>query len=398
MSRFSALVTVVWTSTILLAQTDAPRGSANVDKSRVIATPYNALRSPEVNADRTVTLRFRAPEATAVYLAGEITMGQGPQSMMRDRDGIWTITVGPLPPEIWSYNFRVQGVDVPDPSNPSIKPVPPGFPIASFVEIPGVTPAFYDSSPVPHGDVRIVMYESKAMGLTRFVWIYTPPGYDQSRAKYPVLYLLHGNGEAQNGWVMNGRANIILDNLIAAGKAQPMLVVMPQGHSLQAAGVGPLVRLSGETQMYSPRFPADLLGDVIPLVERRFRVIADADHRAIAGLSMGGGQALTIGLTHQDLFHYVLGYSAAVSKQFMDAKEEFKRVLSNPAAANANLRLLWISCGKQDFLYQANRSFADELTAGGVKFTYRETEGAHVWSVWRNNLNESVPMLFTTRH
>lgn len=382
-------------STTLFGQTGGRRAGVSSDTNRVIATPYNALRSPDVNADRTVTLRFRAPEATTVDLVGEINMGKGPQQMAKGEDGVWTTTVGPLPPEIWSYNFRVQGVEVPDPSNPWIKPVPPGFPIASFVEIPGSSSAFYDERPVPHGDVRIVMYESKAMGVTRFLWIYTPPGYDESKVKYPVLYLLHGNGEAQNGWVMNGRANIILDNLIAEGKAQPMLVVMPQGHALQAAGVAPLVRLPGETQMYSERFAKDLLEDVIPLVERRFRVIADADHRAIAGLSMGGGQALTSGLTHPELFHYVLGFSAAVSAQFMNSEEDFKDILANPAKANAKLRLLWVSCGRQDFLYQANRQFAETLKAKGVKLTYRETEGAHVWSVWRNNLNDSAPLLFT---
>lgn len=380
-------------STMLFGQTGAQRG-ANRDTNRVIATPYNALRSPEVNADRTVTLRFRAPEAMTVDLVGEINMGKGPQAMAKGEDGVWTITVGPLPPEIWSYNFRVQGVEVPDPSNPAIKPVPPGFPIASFVEVPGPSPAFYDSRPVLHGDVRMVTYESKAMGVTRFLWIYTPPGYDESKVKYPVLYLLHGNGEAQDGWVVNGRANIILDNLIADKKAQPMLVVMPQGHALQAAGVGPLVRLSGETQMYSERFPKDLLGDVIPLVERKFRVAADADHRAIAGLSMGGGQALTIGLAHPDLFHYVLGYSAAVSGQFMKAEEAFKGFFENPEKVNRKLRLLWVSCGRQDFLYPANRQFVEKLKAKGVKVTYRETEGAHVWSVWRNNLQESAPLLF----
>jgi enterochelin esterase family protein len=384
-------------STALLAQTGARRAGTSPDTNRVIATPYNALRSPEVNTDRTVTLRFRAPEATAVDLVGEITLGKGPQRMTKGADGIWTITVGPLSPEIWSYNFRLEGVEVADPSNPSIKPVPPGLPIASFVEVPGGSPAFYDSRPVPHGDVRIVMYESKAMGMTRFLWVYTPPGYDETRVKYPVLYLLHGNGEAQNGWVMNGRANIILDNLIAEGKAQPMLAVMPQGHALQAAGVGPLVRLPGETQMYSARFPKDLLEDVIPLVEHKYRVTADADHRAIAGLSMGGGQALAIGLTHPDLFHYVLGYSAAVSEQFMDAEEAFKDLLSNPVETSAKLRLLWVSCGRQDFLYQANRQFADLLKAKAVKLTYRETEGAHVWSVWRNNLNESAQLLFMRR-
>ncbi len=395
-SRLPAGVLLV--ATMLFAQTGTRRAGLSSDPNRVIATPYNALRSPEVNADRTITMRFRAPEASAVELVGEITMGKGPQPMTKGGDGIWTISIGPVPPEIWTYNFRVQGVDVPDPSNPSIKPVPPGFPIASFVEVPGPAPAFYDSRPVPHGDVRMVTYESKAMGVTRFIWIYTPPGYDESKAQYPVLYLLHGNGEAQDGWVMNGRANIILDNLIAEGKAQPMLVVMPQGHALQAAGVAPLVRLAGETQMYSERFPKDLLGDVIPLVERRFRVIADADHRAIAGLSMGGGQALTIGLAHADLFHYVLGYSAAVSAQFMNVEQSFLDFLVNPSGANAKLRLLWLSCGRQDFLYQANREFADKLKTKGVRLTYRETEGAHVWSVWRNNLNESATLLFNDRH
>jgi len=359
-----------------------------------IETPVNALRSPEVNADRTVTLRFRAPGATAVDVAGEVMMGKGPQHMTKDADGLWTATVGPLAPGIWSYNFRVQGIDIPDPSNPSIKPVPPGLPITSFVEVPGESPAFYDAQRVPHGEVRIVTYESKAMGVTRFLWIYTPPGYDRSSARFPVLYLLHGNGETQDGWVANGRANFILDNLIAEGKARPMVIVMPQGHALQAAGVAPLVRIAGETTMYSERFPKDLLEDVIPLVEKNYRAIPDADHRAIAGLSMGGGQALAIGLAHQDLFHYVLGYSAAISAQFMDADEVFRSALANPVAINKNLRLLWLSCGKQDFLYDANRRFAESLQDKGVKVTLRETEGAHVWSVWRNNLHESAALLF----
>jgi enterochelin esterase-like enzyme len=359
-----------------------------------IETPVTALRSPEVNADRTVTLRFRAPAATAVDVVGEVTMGKGPQPMARDADGIWTATVGPLAPEIWSYNFRVQGIDIPDPSNPAIKPGPPGVSITSFVEVLGDALAFYDARPLPHGEVRIVTYDSKAMGVTRFLWVYTPPGYDKTTARYPVLYLLHGNGEAQDGWVVNGRANFILDNLIADGKAQPMLIVMPQGHALQAAGVGPLVRIPGETTMYSDRFPKDLLEDVMPLVEKNYRVVADANHRAIAGLSMGGGQALDIGLAHQDLFHYVLGYSAAISAQFMDADAVFRDALANPAGINKKLRLLWLSCGKQDFLYEANRQFADSLKAKGVKVTVRETEGAHVWSVWRNNLNESAALLF----
>jgi enterochelin esterase-like enzyme len=361
-------------------------------------TPVNALRSPEVNPDRTVTLRFRAPQASKVEVVGEIMQGKGPMAMTKDEEGIWTATVGPLPPEIWIYNFRIEGVDITDPSNPAIKPTPPGQVMSSFVEVPGDQPAFYDSRPVPHGDVRMVLYESKAMGVTRWLWIYTPPGYDKSAAKYPVFYLLHGNGEAQNGWVMNGRANIILDNLIADRRAQPMIVVMPQGHALQGQNVGPLVRIPGETGMFSDRFPKDLLEDVIPLVEKNYRVEADADHRAIAGLSMGGGQALQIGLDHTDVFHWVLGYSAAAGGQFLDQQKTFEKTLADPGAANKKLRLLWVSCGRQDFLFQANKQLVDNFKEKGVKVLYRETEGAHVWSVWRNNLNESAAMLFAPAH
>jgi len=350
--------------------------------------------SPEVHPDRTVTFRFRAPQATQVQLVGEILQGKGPQAMTKDEAGLWTLTIGPVPPEIWIYNFRVHGVDVTDPSNPAVKPVPPGFAMSSLVEVPGDSPSFYDSRPVPHGEVRMVDYESKTFGVTRTVWIYTPPNYEKSTAKFPVLYLLHGNGEAFNGWVMNGRANTILDNLIADKKAQPMIMVMPQGHALQAPNVGPLVRITGETTMFSPRFPNDLLEEVVPLVERNYRVLANADNRAIAGLSMGGGQAFSIGLTHPELFHYVLGFSAAIGGQFLNIDETIRPLLANPAAANAKFRLLWISVGRQDFLFRPDQQLAKVLTDGGVKNTYRETEGAHVWSVWRNNLNEAAPLLF----
>jgi enterochelin esterase family protein len=391
------LFVVVMTGAVIAAmpQLQAPPAAGrSAGRAGGMPTPYTALHSPEVHPDRTVTLRFRAPTATQVEVVGEILQGKGSLSMTKGEDGVWTATLGPLPPEIWIYNFRVQGVEVPDPSNPAIKPVPPGFAMSSFVEVPGDTPAFYDSRPVPHGEVRMVLYESKTMGVTRWVWIYTPPNYDRTSAKYPVLYLFHGNGEAQNGWVMNGRANIILDNLIAAKKAQPMIVVMPQGHALQGANVGPLVRLAGETNMFSKRFPQDLLQDVIPLVERDYRVHADADHRAIAGLSMGGGQALSIGLARTDLFHYVLSFSGAVGGPFMNAEAEFGDALSKPEILNSGLRLLWVSCGRQDFLYQANRQFVDMLKDKGVNVLFRETEGSHVWSVWRNYLNETAPMLF----
>jgi enterochelin esterase-like enzyme len=403
LGRLAMFRTTLWVIMLTLgmtlaqspAQTTGGSGATRNGRGGGMPTPYSALHSPEVHPDRTITLRFRAPNATQVEVVGEILQGKGPRAMTKGEDGVWTVTLGPLPPEIWAYNFQVQGVDVTDPSNPAIKPVPPGFAMSSFVEVPGDTPAFYDSRPVPHGEVRMVLYESKTMGVTRWIWIYTPPNYDKSSAKFPVLYLLHGNGEAQNGWIMNGRANIILDNLIADKKAQPMVVVMPQGHALQGANVGPLVRLTGESDMFSKRFPEDLLQDVLPLVERNYRVYKDADHRAIAGLSMGGGQALSIGLARPDLFHYALGFSAAVGSPFMNAESEFKDALSRPKDLNFKLRLLWVSCGRQDFLYPANRQFVAMLKSKDINVVFRETEGSHVWSVWRNYLNETVPMLFS---
>ncbi|HXE65093.1 MAG TPA: alpha/beta hydrolase-fold protein [Bryobacteraceae bacterium] len=377
-------------------QTTAPGGAARGGRGGgASATPVTALVSPEVHADRTITFRFRAPQATQVQLAGEVLQGKGPLAMMKDDAGVWTTTIGPIPPEIWIYNFRVQGVDVTDPSNPAVKPVPPGFAMSSFVEVPGNSPAFYDSRPVPHGDVRMVDYESATFGVTRSMWVYTPPNYDKSNAKYPVLYLLHGNGEALNGWVMNGRANIILDNLIADHKALPMIVVMPQGHALQAPNVGPLARVAaGETNMFSPRFPKELLNEVVPFVERKFRVLANPNNRAIAGLSMGGGQALSIGLQHPELFRYVLGFSAAIGGQFLDIDETIRPLLASPEATNAKFHLIWLSVGRQDFLFKPNEQLASAMKQAGVKNTWRETEGAHVWSVWRHNLNEAAPLLF----
>jgi enterochelin esterase family protein len=369
---------------------------AGVERKHRVASNYptNTLLSPEVHPDRTVTFRYRAPKAKEVSLIGEITQRKGPLPLSKDESGIWTLTTAPLKPEIWIYNFLVDGVDVLDPSNPAIKPVPPGQLISNFVEVPGDSPFDYDSQAVPHGEVRMMLYESAAMGFTRTLWVYTPPGYDTSKKRYPVLYLLHGNGEEVSGWVRNGRANVILDNLLAQGKIQPMIVVMPQGHALQAPGVEPLKRVTGETSMFSPLFPKDLLEQIIPLVEKSYRAKTSRDSRAIAGLSMGGGQALSIGLGHPELFKYVLGYSAAIGPNFLDIQEVLNRVTANPQSTNRDFGLIWISCGQQDFLYKANESLHEDLTNHGINHKYVETEGTHVWSVWRKNLSASLPLLF----
>jgi enterochelin esterase family protein len=394
---FPALA-VMLTPLILQAQSQRPAGPVGLGSG-----PATALASPEVHADRTVTFRLRAPDVTQVELVGEITQGKGPQAMTKDDAGIWSITIGPLAPEIYVYNFRIQGVDILDPSNFYYKPTSPGLGMSSFAEVPGDTPAFYDSRPVPHGEVRMVMYESKAMGVTRWMWIYTPPGYDKATANYPVFYLLHGNGEAQNGWVMNGRANIILDNLIADHKAQPMIVVMPHGHALQSAGVGPAqkVQQQGGGMMNFLLFTKELLEEIIPMVEKNYRVYADADHRAIGGLSMGGMQAISIGLSHLDLFHYVLGYSggfggmgpnAAAARP--EAQSPWKDLLANAADTKKKLHLLFLGSGRQEGMIGSGQQLVKVFKEQGINAQWADHEGGHVWSVWRNHLNESVPLLF----
>lgn len=325
--------------------------------------------------------------------------------MTKGSDGVWSLTLGPFTPEIWIYNFRVQGVEFPDPSNISLMPRAAGTAaVSSFVEIPGDTPAFYDARPVPHGDVRMVLYPSKTMGVDRYMWVYTPPGYDKSNAKYPVYYLLHGNGETQNGWVMNGRANIILDNLIADGKAQPMVVVMPHGHPVQSASVGPFkdVPPVAEQGLRNYKlFTKELLEEIVPSIEKTYRVYTDADHRALGGLSMGAMQSVAIGLAHPELFHYVLAYSGGfgslgveTSSQDVVTQTPWNDVLANPTNAK-KLRLLFLGSGQDEAgLLAPGKKLTSLLKEKGVRVEWADHQGGHVFSVWRNHLNESVPLLF----
>jgi enterochelin esterase family protein len=294
---------------------------------------------------------------------------------------------------------------VPDPSNISTMPRAAGTgSMSSFVEVPGDVPAFYDARPVPHGEVRMVLYDSKAMGVSRYAWIYTPPGYDASSRKYPVLYLLHGNGETQSGWVASGRANIILDNLIADRTAEPMVVVMPHGHPIQSASVGPfaVVPPVGEPVMLNfTLFTRDLLDQIIPMVERNYRVYTDAGHRAIGGLSMGGFQSIEIGLAHPDRFGYVLAYSGgfgALGPQppsQPEAEAPWKDLLAQPASATKNLHLLFLGCGQQETgMLAPGQRLVKLFAQRGVNAKWSAYPGGHVFSVWRNLLHESIPLLF----
>jgi len=337
------------------------------------------VRSPQVQADRKVTFRLRAPKAAEVLVTGQ--WPEGKAAMTKDANDVWTVTVGPIAPGVWEYSLQVDGLQMIDPGNPAIKPM--REPRTSILHIAGQPPLLHDFQDVPHGTVRQHTYFSKSLGRVRELAVYTPPGYDkQTDARFPTLYLQHGSGDNQATWVTHGKAHWILDNLIAQGKARPMVVVMMDGHA--TIGGGP-----GGPQDNTTAFGRDLLEDVMPFVEANYRVKTDAANRAIAGLSMGGGQSLTIGLNHLDRFAWVAGFSSSAP-----SREAIAGLLNDPAGANAKLKLLWIGVGKDDFLLQRNQEFIATLKEKDIRHEWHLTDGNHSWPVWRLYLADLAPKLF----
>ncbi|MBX5494632.1 MAG: esterase [Bryobacteraceae bacterium] len=341
--------------------------------------------SPEVHADGRVTFRLRAPNATKVQLSRE---GGVRVEMQKGEHDIWSVTTEPLAPNLYSYSFIVDGISILDPVNSAIKPnlLNP----QSLVHVPGSTP--WDLKDVPHGSVHRHFYRSGIVGDQRDFYVYTPPGYDASaKTSYPTLYLLHGFSDDASGWTSVGRAHIILDNLIAEGKVKPMLVVMPLGYGAPEIVVrnGPGFRNPELVKRNFDRFRDALLQEVIPLVEKTYRVSKDRTQRAIAGLSMGGSEALLTGLNALDRFAWVGAFSSG------GLPPEFeKNFPSLDAKANEQLKLLWIACGKDDRLIGLNRNLIDWLNSRKIRHTWIETEGAHTWMVWRRYLADFTPLLF----
>jgi enterochelin esterase-like enzyme len=348
--------------------------------------------SPEIHPDRKVTLRLNAPRATEVALNGNITLDKGPLPMTKNDTGVWSITVGPLEADVYEYSFVVNGVTTTDAVNRYTRPAAGNANTSSQVEVPGDGPMFYDSRAVPHGDVRINVYESKAMGVTRTLWVYTPPGYERGNTRYPVLYLLHGAGGNENNWITVGRANLIMDNLIAEGKASPMVIVMPLARAQQSDGVGPAKAPNQDRNL----FEKDLLGDIIPFIEKTYRVSNQAGQRALAGLSAGGGATLNIGLRHPETFHWLAAFSSALGAGGGGGtlEQQFADVLKDSARLNKNLRMLWISCGTADTLFASNEQFSKLLGQHGIKHTFLPEPGAHWFRVWRKDLHAIAQTLF----
>ena len=349
--------------------------------------------SPEIAADRRVTFRLRAPEAKVVTASGDFGSDV---AMRKGEDGVWSATIGPLDPEMYVYYFTVDGVRLTDPGNPQVKIGYVTTTTTSLFSVPGDAPAFYDVRDVPHGEVRTLLYTSRSNGGTRELTVYVPPGYDDARnRRYPVLYLLHGFANDHHSWHRYGRANDILDNLLAQRTLEPFLVVMPLGYGgahVNGDGAGIPPKDAGNFGGDAALYERDLLEDIIPLIDKKYRTIADRKHRAIVGFSMGGGQAGRFGLRHLETFSQV-GIMSAGMAGGIDT-EPMATLAANPARANKQIDLLWIACGKDDTAMKGAKTLHDALQQAGIEHTFLETEGAHHWRVWRRYLRDLAPLLF----
>jgi enterochelin esterase-like enzyme len=349
--------------------------------------------SPEV-AEGKVTFRILAPKAEAVKLGGSDLpgMGQG-KEMTKNAEGVWAVTVD-APPGYYRYQYNVDGVTVIDPRNPATSESVGN--VWSLVGVPGS--AWMDTLPVPHGSVARITYYSSALKRFRRMHVYTPPGYEQGKGRYPVFYLLHGAGDSDDAWTSVGRAGFILDNLIAEKKAKPMIVVMTAGHT------GPMN--FGGPRPSVDEFAEDFTKDVMPHIESHYRVQKDRGSRALAGLSMGGGQTLNIGIPHLNQFGYLGVFSSGVfgiaggnrpgntNAPTGPTFEEKNKAVLDDARLKKGLRLFWFATGKDDFLVATSRATVEMFKKHGFDVVYHETDGAHTWVKWREYLHEFAPQLF----
>lgn len=362
--------------------------------------------SPEIHDNNTVTFRFKAPKAVRVQLTGDFLPVQknakfeapGIVDLKEGQEGVWEYTTPePLKPELYSYSFIVDGLRMNDPANVYL--IRDVSTLTNVFIIGGDRVDFYKVNPVPHGTVSRIWYDSPALGLERRMTVYTPAGYETSGKRYPVLYLLHGMGGDEEAWISLGRTAQILDNLIAQGKAKPMIVVMPNGNASQEAAPGessrgmvpPTMQLPKTMEgSYEQAFP-----EIVKFIDKNYRTIKSKSGRAIAGLSMGGFHSLHISKQYPDMFNYIGLFSAAI----MPNKEVSSPIYENMEGKlkvqfDKNPALYWIAIGKTDFLYKANEEYRKLLDEKGYKYTYYESDEGHIWKNWRIYLTEFVPMLF----
>jgi enterochelin esterase family protein len=359
------------------------------------------LVSPEVKEDKTVTFRFQAPDAQVVKISGDWMPAQGwipgSEAMTKDDKGIWSYTTAALPSDLYSYSFNVDGIKTTDPNNVYV--IRDVATVTNVFLVGGGKGDLYKVNAVPHGTVSRRWYDSPGNGMNRRLIVYTPSGYETGKEKLPVLYLLHGMGGDEEAWIALGRTSQIIDNLIAQGKAKPMIVVMTNGNVAQEAAPG-----ESSLNMYKPSFqlPNTMDGkfeetftDVIKFVESNYRVKAEKSGRAIAGLSMGGFHSLHISHYYSNTFDYVGLFSAAIVPNEKATSKVYENIDSTLKTQMDNgYKLYWIGIGKTDFLYKNVTDYRAKLDGMGMKYTYRESEGGHTWTNWRVYLSEFVPLLF----
>jgi enterochelin esterase-like enzyme len=345
----------------------------------------NIPNSPEIHADRSVTFRLFEPKASEVILMGSpgiLEFTKKPVPLQKDEKGVWSTTIGPLPPGFYTYGFAIDGgLRMPDPANPNLEVRRWGD--TSMFIVPGQEKAVYEERPVPHGSIHINFYDSENLKVQRMFYVYTPPGYENNSQKYPVLYLLHGNGQIESSWLWTGHASVILDNLIADDKAKPMIVVMPYGHVPREIKPD---RPAGAAQQDSQTIEKELLTAIKPEVEKKYRTLTDRDHRAIAGLSMGAAQSWSIGLHNLDQFAYIGAFSGPPNRA------EWEK--ADPAMLNKQLKVLWFGCGTEDSLYRSVKAADDMLTQRQVKHTFHSSGLGHSWPNWQTYLSIYAPLLF----
>ena len=351
--------------------------------------------SPEVHEDGRVTFRFLAPKAEKVFVqCGDMELEKGQLPLTKSEKGLWEGTTGKNPSGAYRYNFNVDSGIAIDPDNTSTSQS--NLRVSSVVYIPG-SPLF-DRRDVPHGAVSEIFYRSKVLDMDRRMTVYTPPGYPNGQEKYPVLYLIHGNSDSDEGWISVGRANFILDNLIADGKAKPMILVLPDGHQ---GPMSPNSLKGDERHATVDRFRRELETDIRPYVEANYKVATDPAHRALAGLSMGGAQTLHAGLLNLKDYSYLGVFSSGAIGivGFLDrpaGNDLFTyhpELLTNPPNSD-HVKLFWFGIGKQDFLLSTSNKTVEKLKEAGYPVEYKITEGAHRWVVWRDYLAEFAPRLF----
>ncbi len=327
------------------------------------------------------TFSLKATNARSVELCGEWTKNNIPMS--RGDGGTWSVSLESVPPGVWGYSFLVDGLNVLDPDNPLVAPQRELK--KNLLHIPSTPPSPWDWQDLPHGTVHVHDYQSKALGKQRQLLVYTPPDYETEPLKrLPLLVLQHGFGGNHRGWVERGKAHWILDHLIAANRAVPMIVLMINGHSDRVSPLGDKDRQAKALEA----FRRELLEDAIPLVEKNYRLAEGRDHRAIAGLSMGARQSLTVGLSTLDRFAWIGAFSGGIDPDVV------KPLLQSPTETNAKLRLLWIACGRDDSYLTPTQTFAAALASSGIRHDWRLTDGGHTWPVWRGYLVDFVPLLF----